>query len=153
MPKIINLCITKWKVLNKDQHTISYGNAWYSQNSLKALHISLWIAVLLAGMFKSGFMKVAQPIDQLYSPGASQDPQATVRLLASVVKVLRWWLILPIPLRIKYIWPLGVWDNGGDMGICFTLPCFQVVFGHRHKSGVPWCPIYFWVRIKSLINT
>ena len=75
------------------------------QQRSKALHITLWIAqVLLAAMFlMSGFMKVAQPIDQLSKmlPWAAQVPEALVRFIGVAEVLGAIGLILPSLLRIK----------------------------------------------------
>ena len=71
----------------------------------KALNIILWIAqVLLAGMFlMSGFMKVAQPIEELAKmlPWASQVPEGLVRFIGISEVLGGLGLILPALLRIK----------------------------------------------------
>jgi putative oxidoreductase len=71
----------------------------------KALHITLWIAqVVLAAMFlMSGFMKVAQPIDQLSQmlPWAAQVPEALVRFIGVAEVIGAVGLILPSLLRIQ----------------------------------------------------
>ena len=71
----------------------------------KALNIILWIAqVLLAGMFlMSGFMKVAQPIEELAKmlPWASQVPEGLVRFIGISEVLGGLGLLLPAALRIK----------------------------------------------------
>jgi putative oxidoreductase len=75
------------------------------QQRSKGLHITLWIAqVILAAMFlMSGFMKVAQPIDQLSQmlPWAAQVPEALVRFIGVAEVLGAVGLILPSLLRIQ----------------------------------------------------
>ena len=75
------------------------------QQRSKALHITLWIAqVILAAMFLiSGFMKVAQPIDQLSKmlPWAAQVPEALVRFIGVAEVLGAVGLILPSLFRIQ----------------------------------------------------
>jgi uncharacterized membrane protein YphA (DoxX/SURF4 family) len=75
------------------------------KTSSKGLHITLWIGqILLAGMFiMSGFMKVAQPIEQLAQmlPWASQVPEALVRFIGISELLGGIGLLLPFLLRIK----------------------------------------------------
>ena len=75
------------------------------QQRSKVLHITLWIAqVLLAAMFlMSGFMKVAQPIDQLSKmlPWAAQVPETLVRFIGVAEILGAVGLILPSLLRIQ----------------------------------------------------
>jgi uncharacterized membrane protein YphA (DoxX/SURF4 family) len=75
------------------------------QQGSKALHITLWIAQgILAAMFlMSGFMKVAQPIDQISKmlPWAAQVPEALVRFIGVAEVLGAVGLILPSLLRIQ----------------------------------------------------
>jgi uncharacterized membrane protein YphA (DoxX/SURF4 family) len=75
------------------------------QQRSKALHITLWIAqVILAAMFlMSGFMKLAQPIDQLSKmlPWTAQVSEALVRFIGVAEVLGAVGLILPSLLRIQ----------------------------------------------------
>ena len=75
------------------------------QQRSKGLHITLWIAqLLLAAMFlMSGFMKVAQPIDQLSQmlPWTAQVPEALVRFIGIAEILGAVGLIFPSLFRIQ----------------------------------------------------
>ncbi|MBF9254030.1 DoxX family protein [Pontibacter sp. 172403-2] len=108
-----------------------------NQKSNKALNITLWIAqVLLAGMFlMSGFMKVAQPIDQLslMLPWASQVPAALVRFIGISEVLGGLGLILPALLRIKP--QLTVWAALGLVAVMIFASIFHLSRGEGAMIG------------------
>ena len=110
------------------------------QQRSKALHITLWIAqVLLAAMFlMSGFMKVAQPIDQLSKmlPWAAQVPEALVRFIGVAEVLGAIGLILPSLLRIKpKLTPIAA------VGLALVM-LFAVVF-HISRGETPMIGMNF----------
>jgi uncharacterized membrane protein YphA (DoxX/SURF4 family) len=107
------------------------------RSSSKALHITLWIAqVLLAGMFiMSGFMKVAQPIEQLSQmlPWASQVPAGLVRFIGISELLGGLGLILPALLRIKPI--LTSWAALGLVVVMLFAAIFHASRGEFSAIG------------------
>jgi len=104
----------------------------------KALNIILWIAqVLLAGMFiMSGFMKVAQPIEQLSQmlPWASQVPAGLVRFIGISELLGGLGLILPALLRIKPI--LTAWAAVGLATVMIFASIFHATRGEFSAIGM-----------------
>ena len=108
------------------------------QQRSKALHITLWIAqVLLAAMFlMSGFMKLAQPIDQLSKmlPWAAQVPEALVRFIGAAEVLGALGLILPSLLRIKP--QLTAWAAIGIAVIMLLATFFHISRGENGAIGM-----------------
>jgi putative oxidoreductase len=108
------------------------------QNSSKALNVTLWIAqVLLAGMFiMSGFMKVAQPIEQLSQmlPWASEVSSALVRFIGISELLGGIGLILPALLRIKP--QLTAWAALGLVGVMIFAAIFHASRGEFSAIGM-----------------
>ena len=108
------------------------------QQRSKALHIALWVAqVLLAAMFlMSGFMKLAQPIDQLSQmlPWASQVPEALVRFIGLAEVLGAVGLILPSLLRIKP--QLTAWAAIGIAVIMLFATFFHISRGETGAIGM-----------------
>ena len=108
------------------------------QQRSKALHIALWVAqVLLAAMFlMSGFMKLAQPIDQLSQmlPWASQVPEALVRFIGLSEVLGGVGLILPSLLRIKP--QLTAWAAIGIAVIMLFATYFHISRGETGAIGM-----------------
>ena len=108
------------------------------QQRSKALHIALWVAqVLLAAMFlMSGFMKLAQPIDQLSQmlPWASQVPEALVRFIGISEVLGAVGLILPSLLRIKP--QLTAWAAIGIAVIMLFATFFHISRGETGAIGM-----------------
>jgi uncharacterized membrane protein YphA (DoxX/SURF4 family) len=104
----------------------------------KALNIILWIAqVLLAGMFlMSGFMKVAQPIEELAKmlPWASQVPEGLVRFIGISEVLGGLGLILPALLRIKPI--LTAWAAIGLALVMLFAAGFHASRGESSAIGM-----------------
>jgi uncharacterized membrane protein YphA (DoxX/SURF4 family) len=104
----------------------------------KALHIILWIAqVLLAGMFiMTGFMKIAQPIDQLSKmlPWAAQVPEALVRFIGVSELLGGLGLLLPAALRIKPA--LTVWAALGLVIVMLLASVFHISRGEYSAIGM-----------------
>ena len=104
----------------------------------KALNIILWIAqVLLAGMFlMSGFMKVAQPIEELAKmlPWASQVPEGLVRFIGISEVLGGLGLILPSLLRIKPA--LTVWAALGLATVMIFAAIFHASRGEFSAIGM-----------------
>ena len=104
----------------------------------KALNIILWIAqVLLAGMFlMSGFMKVAQPIEELAKmlPWASQVPEGLVRFIGISEVLGGLGLILPALLRIKPI--LTAWAAIGLALVMLFAAGFHASRGEHSAIGM-----------------
>ena len=104
----------------------------------KALNIILWIAqVLLAGMFiMSGFMKVAQPIEELSKmlPWASQVPAGLVRFIGISELLGGLGLILPALLRIKPI--LTAWAAVGLATVMIFASIFHATRGEFSAIGM-----------------
>ena len=104
----------------------------------KALNIILWIAqVLLAGMFlMSGFMKVAQPIEELAKmlPWASQVPAGLVRFIGISEVLGGLGLILPALLRIKPI--LTAWAAVGLALVMLFAAGFHASRGETSAIGM-----------------
>ena len=104
----------------------------------KALNIILWIAqVLLAGMFiMSGFMKVAQPIEELSKmlPWASQVPAGLVRFIGISELLGGIGLILPALLRIKPI--LTAWAAVGLATVMIFAAIFHASRGEFSAIGM-----------------
>ena len=104
----------------------------------KALNIMLWIAqVLLAGMFlMSGFMKVAQPIEELAKmlPWASQVPAGLVRFIGISEVLGGLGLILPALLRIKPI--LTAWAAVGLATVMVFAAIFHASRGESSAIGM-----------------
>ena len=104
----------------------------------KALNIILWIAqVLLAGMFiMSGFMKVAQPIEELAKmlPWASQVPAGLVRFIGISEVLGGLGLILPALLRIKPI--LTAWAAVGLATVMIFASIFHATRGEFSAIGM-----------------
>ncbi|MHC2993725.1 membrane protein [Pontibacter sp. HJ8] len=109
-----------------------------NQNNNKALNITLWIAqVLLAGMFlMSGFMKVAQPIEQLSQmlPWASEVPAALVRFIGISEVLGGLGLLLPALLRIKP--QLTVWAALGLVAVMVFASIFHISRGEFSAIGM-----------------
>jgi uncharacterized membrane protein YphA (DoxX/SURF4 family) len=108
------------------------------QQRSKALHIALWVAqVLLAAMFlMSGFMKLAQPIDQLSKmlPWAAQVPEALVRFIGTAEVLGALGLILPSLLRIKP--QLTAWAAIGIAVIMLLATFFHISRGENGAIGM-----------------
>jgi putative oxidoreductase len=104
----------------------------------KALNITLWIAqVLLAGMFlMSGFMKVAQPIEELSKmlPWASQVPKGLVRFIGISEVLAGIGLILPALLRIKPV--LTAWAALGLVAVMVLASLFHASRGEFSAIGM-----------------
>ena len=109
-----------------------------SKNSSKAMNISLWVAqVLLAGVFiMSGFMKVAQPIEQLSQmlPWAVQVPATLVRFIGISEILGGLGLILPALLRFKP--RLTIWAALGLATVMIFALIFHIVRGEFAAIGI-----------------
>ena len=110
------------------------------QQRSKALHITLCIAqVILAAMFlMSGFMKLAQPIDQLSNmlPWTAQVSEALVRFIGVAEVLGAIGLILPSLLRIQpKLTPIAA------VGLALVM-LFAVVF-HISRGETPMIGMNF----------
>jgi putative oxidoreductase len=108
------------------------------KNPSKVRNITLWIAqVLLAGMFiMSGFMKLAQPIDQLSQmlPWANQLPETLVRFIGLSEVLGGLGLVLPAMLRIKP--QLTAWAALGLVAVMLFAAIFHASRGEFSAIGM-----------------
>ena len=128
----------KKKTKTPNFHLMTTNSITNQKSPSKALNITLWIAqVLLAGMFiMSGFMKVAQPIEELAKmlPWASQVPAGLVRFIGLSELLGGLGLILPALLRIKPV--LTAWAAVGLATVMLFASIFHASRGEYSAIGM-----------------
>lgn len=109
-----------------------------TNNSSRAMHISLWVVqVLLAAMFLlSGFMKVSMPIEKLSAmlPWATSVPAILVRFIGMSELFGGLGLLLPSMLRIKPA--LTAWAGLGLATIMLLAIPFHITRGETPMIGM-----------------